>query len=269
METEALPYLVLGDSRRALLAQKLRGVITEWGRRWVGELQPTVVVEPAVPKARAGSDAPSHDCCVVDLGSQQRPRMHILCPATLLPALLGARHTLPDISSACARAPIAAALQSELLESLGNYLARAAGEADLPVHVGRWSAHCLDQPPPRKRWIAVTVSFDGIRPALSLLLDSQLAARFAPGAPSVERRDGLAKRRAAIRAAAARVEVVLGDAEVEFAQLTDLAIGDVVVLNQALTSPAQLYSANGARIGAVQLGQVGAQLAVSMLNSAR
>jgi hypothetical protein len=268
METEALPYLVLGDSRRALLAQKLRGVTVEWGRRWIGELQPTVVIEPAVPKAKAASDAAGHDCLVIDVGNRQRPRMHMLCPATLLPALLGNRHTLPEISAGCARAPIAAALQSELLESLGNCLARAAGEADLPVHVSRWSPHCLDGPL-RKRWIAVTVSFDGIRAVLSLLLDSQLAARFAPGTANVDRRDGLAKRRAAIRAAAARIEVVLGDAEVEFSQLTDLAIGDVVVLNQTLTSPAQLHSTNGTKIGAVQLGQVGTKLAVSMMTSSR
>jgi len=268
METDALPYLVLGDSRRALLAHKLRGVMMEWGGHWVGELQPAVVVEQVPPKAKSGSDAPSHDCFVVHVGSQQRARLHMLCPATLLPALLGGRHSLPDILSAGARPPIAAALQSELLESLGNCLARAAGEADLPVHIGHWSPHCLGEPL-RKRWIAVTISFDGIRPVLSLLLDSQLAARFAPGTPGVDRRDGLAKRRAAIRAAPARVEVVLGDAEVDFAQLTDMAVGDVVVLNQALTAPAQLYSTNGTRIGAVQLGQVGTQLAVSMTNSGR
>jgi flagellar motor switch/type III secretory pathway protein FliN len=264
METEALPYLVLGDSRRALLAQKLRAVMVEWGRRWVGDLQSTVVVETAVAKTKPGSDGPSQDCFVVNVGNQQRARMHMLCPATLLPALLGDRHTLPDISAAGARAPIAAALQSELLESLGNCLARAAGEADLTVHIGRWTAHCPDEPL-RKRWVAVTISFDGIRPMLSLLLDSQLAARLAPGTANADRRDALAKRRAAIRAASARVEVVLGDAEVELAQLTDLAVGDVVVLNQTLTSPAQLYSTNGTKVGAVQLGQVGTKLAVSMI----
>ena len=264
METEALPYLVLGDSRRALLAQKLRAVMLEWGRRWLGELQPAVVVESAIPKAKPGSDGPTHECFVVTVGNQQKPRMHMLCPATLLPALLGGRHTLPDISAAGARPPIAAALQSELLESLGNCFARAAGEADLLVHVARWSPHCLDEPL-RRRWVAVTISFDGIRPVLSLLLDSPLTARLAPGTATADRRDGLAKRRAAIRAASARVEVVLGDAEVEFAQLTDLAVGDVVVLNQALTSPAQLYSTNGTKISAVQLGQVGTKLAVSMI----
>jgi hypothetical protein len=137
MQAETLPYLVLGDSRRTLLAHKLRSVVLEWGRRWIGELQPAVVVEPALSKTKVASEAASHECFAVSVGDQLRPRMYALCPATLLPALLGGRHALPDTSAAGSRTPIAAALQSEVLESLASSRGSAAGGDNHALHLGR------------------------------------------------------------------------------------------------------------------------------------
>ena len=245
------PLLVLSDSRRATMATQLRTLLA----RYVGE--DVVVGVHSISEFRQQvKDHLPGALRSLHAGLQEVSRCFLA--DTLLQDVLteGGRSSLSQTSA------IAFDVQSQLH---GLVCAQLASLWRLTPHEDASSRSLRDvvADSALAQWfVCVATRPAHPQPLLAIFLSAAIVDQWVPRARSAVPEEKVLPRKAAIRDNDVRVDVVLGDVDVGCVDLTQLAVGDVLVLNQELTSPAKLQSIAGTFIAKVQVGRVGERLGV-------
>lgn len=258
-----MPILLLGETRRAALEKRIGTIVQGWSAEWATPRELTVQADTAANLLRAWNDAHSLRWKITTGASSVVA--YVLCRTGFPAELLGMNIVGIDAHPSMLDAEIATSLQSQLAESLCKHI---AGQINHREGTGcvEDAATVRDylQDARLRRWQGISVHAGMGRPLAVLLLDPNIVAKLLPAAAVERAAEKLEKRGSAVRGNAVTVEAVLGDADVMFAELANLAVDDVIVLNQALSAPAHVVS-NGVHVANAHLGQVGTNRAVSLV----
>ncbi|HWW21062.1 MAG TPA: FliM/FliN family flagellar motor C-terminal domain-containing protein [Steroidobacteraceae bacterium] len=250
----AVPYLLLGESRQRQLQERLSELVMQWHRTWAPErsTQPSVQLGPEgeaqtvrgeawTYRVLSGADTLMQICVRADL-------LRILCG-------VGAGEGVFAAGFAPAPASLAAELTQQILLALGQQVVRAAlpaAECTVQRLVG---TNCPDIVS-GVRILSVFMSADRSRPTALLTLSPTLTDALLGARPGPALREPMVGRRQASSEQLIRLRAVLGVATVSWQELNALSVGDVIVLDQALSAPCSLMAGDEREIADVALGQM-------------
>jgi flagellar motor switch/type III secretory pathway protein FliN len=249
MNLHAQAWRPLGDADERIARDRLQQPVADFSARWFATgaltVKTAVVMRPGAPVRAAlhpagalaleGDDAVFGElaCRAMDLGAAERARLFEPGSAALVRAM-------------------ASRLRQDLIEVLKAMVAGSAPTGELPA-LGLGAVRVsleFDQATSAAVWVPLTVSM-GWHPTTPV--------RPAPGTATAERRE------LALATTSVRVEAVLGCARLAAASLLDLAVGDVLVLDQTLAEPCQLREAASRRaLASARLHRSAGRYAVEM-----
>lgn len=252
----ARPYLLLGESDRGLIAQRVAAALAAWGGEWLAHGAP----EPAL----AAQTRPQAERW---LAAQAGAAQVLLGWRSGWLAQLGALLTLQPAHDARAAAPALAVKVGEaMLEALALQLLGAFSVAAPPqMH---WDAEGTPE-----AWLApgAGAAVYGLAPALPLVLalsPGLVAASLPKTRPGRAGREPLCVLARAVEACPVELAAVVGDAELELGELARLAAGDVIVLDRKLDEPLALRL-GGEPVGLIHLGTAAGGKAAQIVAAAR
>lgn len=248
------PLLLLGTRRRTALRDVLVSCIESWRSRWSAAREPLDITVPC-----EGENACPRTSFTIGLTvtSREHGELGILqTDCDILPSLLG----VVAPAEAGAAHGSARELLMEMLRSLCTELAKRAHIEDVVIEPARVSQ------PAKLRPDHLPVAFRAGHGKARIVL--WLAARavelLAPPATAKRASAPLARRREAVAPERVRLVAMLGDADVALRELVQLAVGDVIVLDQPLSRGGHLALPFGRIVAQVVLGRSGEQRAVSI-----
>lgn len=257
----AVPLLVLGESRTSALRQRLDSVVKSWHQTWSSE----GASPPVTELATEGAEHETRNGAVAIVASRDETVLLCAIASGDIGRLLvgaGAAEGLAAVS------PPTEGLSASLTENIIRELCKYIVESALP------GARCtLERQPPSSRHIAnltaarsiaATVAFGKGLPAIELVLEAEVVDALLGPRPLGASSEGMTSRRRATNDQSVRVTAVLGTAAVSWRDLTTLAAGEVLVLDQTLESPCALVVGDDTRIADAQLGTRGGALAVQI-----
>lgn len=257
-----VPFVLLGDTRRALLEGTLADRLQKWWNHWSAAGGEKVVVQtgPDADEAcrRFLQSTPS---LLVGVSIDDTLGMHIAFDGSLLPAMLGLGTSTLDHTS---DHDDVRDLQREIL----NHLVRTCLAMSLHQRIElddhrNTQAQRLTQ---AREGRCVFVLATWQRTRLVILLHPHTLDWIASRRPmpSTER---LTRRAGAIDDEHVRIEAFLGEAEVSLQELACLKPGHVIVLNQPLSQPGYLAMHDGRRLASVSVGASDVSRAVIVTKS--
>lgn len=247
----AVPYLLLGEARNALLRQRLLRAVQTWQQHWFAHtatldlvMQPAV--DPSWPESlhaafMAGEQA------VLHLGATTEFVARALCLQAM--SAPGGPSTLS--------AQLARSLQLEMLQHLGQTLLELSGVQAVAVPAADDEAGSA--PLDTRRWWCATLTQPHSFERLSLFIHPMIISGLTPIAKTTGAA-ALASRRAAIGGEAVCVEAWLGEVQLSLRDFTTLRAGDVLVLES--DQCAYLTAHDRTRIASLQPGRESQQRAV-------
>jgi hypothetical protein len=259
MREPAVPFVLLGDKHCATLRLLLMQCVSTW---WSGWKNSTDVIEVELRDDAAAAEL-KHVRTSGDYVLARDASGKSLVAVRASSEFMGALSGIPAMSSFAAAGEMAQQLRIEVLKSLCAAVLTRAKASDAVVDV---------LPPTQRvpatargsRSVCANVSLGTTKGVVTLVLMPALVELFGLHRTAMLPQDGLSRRHAAIREECVRVEAVLGSVEVTLLDLANLAVGDVIVLDQPLGQAGHLATPDGACITKIVLGRTGAQRAVSM-----
>jgi len=275
------PWLLFGERHRRLITEHVRSRAERWQREWLGRGGEPICVEVHADHD-AGRDMARdvnkfgrihESCCFEALDSSGERTLAIRAPARSLPYLAGLQGATVELADRCAdRDSFAGQLETQGLRGLAQGLLAGTrlemaefhrvpgGEMDAPGA----RSQGLRAEPGTSRHPVVLMTLGEMRSPLVLVISPEFAASLLP-----LRRDGsgserLERRSAAICDQTVSLDAVLGQVEVCIAELASLAVGDVIVMKEALSDSVDLTIVGGARVGRAVVGQFGGRRAVQI-----
>jgi hypothetical protein len=216
----AVPYLLLGEARTALLRERLLHAMQSWQQHWFVH---TVTLDLATQSAVAPSWVGSLSAVFV---VTDRPVLHIGASTEFVARSLGLQAMSAPGGSSGTAAELARSLQLEMLQHLGETLLQLSGvqASPLPATDADESEPTIDT----RRWWYATFTQPHSFERLALLIHPLIVAGLVPvqqAAPAA-----LTSRRAAIGCEVVDVEAWLGEVPLTLRDFTTLRAGDVLVL---------------------------------------
>lgn len=260
---KAVPLLVLGSSRRRMLHERLTAIVMSWYKAWASEgvTQPTVTLatDPMSREPRGGT--------VTLLALHEgMPVIYALGTADVARLLVGVGTADGALAALISPADgLSLSLAEGVVRGLCSEILQAAFP-DSACALERQRAHGVGGPgaPVRDRNTPVIVSFGKARPAVELALAPELVDALLGPRPRVSSAERLTPRRQAGGEERVRVSAMLGTAVVSWRDLTALAAGNVLVLDQTLDSSCVLLVSGKDKLGDAQVGVVDGSLAVQI-----
>jgi hypothetical protein len=258
------PLLVLGDRRREALESRVAQALARWRAAWSGQAAESFALEAqeygGEPHAGLIAGAATH--CWAS-GGENVDAVLLLPNASLSWAVsssagtsLGSEVTLSDTPAESCLASLEHELVGTLFrEVLGGSTGGSGPRRLSPGDVDGWArdARC---------WRLQAQGAGSIR-GFTLLLSASAIDALLPR-PRLEKAS-LEPRRAAVGDDRVALRAVLGDTAVSVSDLAQLAVDDVILLDQSLTDSLRLVSArSGAAVAAAQLGRAGPRRAVKL-----
>jgi hypothetical protein len=264
MSDLAIPWLLLGDTRRRALAQRIERATEDWRRDWLpGHTQPIGVAIEDVLSRPTDIRTPEAICFQVLIGGEVS--LVLVVPRRSLASLVGApshgadsSHRLADDTS------LAAALEREALRRLAAVLLKdsAAGACELQK-LTQGAVDVLREYS-KARFICACITADDARCVLDVLIAPTVVERFLPKRPSAPDAERVERRRLAVGAETVHLDGLLGFAEVSVSELTALSPGDVIVLDQTLADAGGVAIHGGERFSAAAPGHVDGKRAIQI-----
>jgi hypothetical protein len=260
---KGVPLLVLGGARRRMLQDRLTSIVKGWHKAWASEgvAEPTVTLatDPISREPRGGT------VTIIAL-REGAPVMYAIGTADVARLLVGVG--APEGALAAIISPadgLSLSLAEGVVRGLCNEIVKSAFPK-VECVLERQRAYVAHGPgtPVRDRSTPVTLSFGRARPAVELALAPELVDALVgprPAAPSGER---MTSRGDASREECVRLSAMLGTAAVSWRDLTALAAGHVIVLDQSLDSSCVLLVGGKGKLGDAQVGAVNGSLAVQI-----
>jgi flagellar motor switch/type III secretory pathway protein FliN len=254
------PFLLLGESRRQALIERISRDIGQWQRSWLPDRELPVRVD--VVEARgAAVDIRTMEGATFRARVGKEMPLALIVPARSMPVLAGAHPSGMDATSRFAdEHSLAATLEREALRRLATALL-GGSNAELE-HCAGTSAEMLRELG-AARYLRAGITL-GERTLLIALLSPAFVETVAPRRSAAATAERVERRRAAALIESVAVEALLGNAEVTVSELAALALGDVIVLDRKLTDAGDLSVRNGERIGDITLGQLDGRRAVQI-----
>jgi flagellar motor switch/type III secretory pathway protein FliN len=256
--TETMPYLLLGSSQRAALHDALAVRIARWRERWSTATFTTTISVPETLSS-GWSQFTHQGGALFSAIADGVALLHVYAMPDFIPILLGvdAHGRGPTVTSH----EVADRLRAEMMRSLCTTMLQGMSGDRLDFEDGCGARLARLDAARKQRALPVSVSFGPVGGRWTVVLHPRVVESLAPRR-RVASSQPLERRRLAIAQEQLRVEAVLGEVEVSLAELTSLSCDDVIVLDQALSQPAQLLTETGMRVCGVVLGSDGARLAV-------
>ena len=260
---KTVPLLVLGATRRRMLQDRLTAIVKGWHKAWASEgvAEPTVTLatDPISREPRGGT--------VMILGSRAGALV-IYATGTADVARLLAGVGAPEGALAAIISP-ADGLSLSLAEGVVRGLCSEIVKAAFPnteCVLERQRTHLVNAPGAhlRDRNTPVIATFGRARPAVEFSLAPELVDALLGPRPAVSGTERLTSRRAASTDERVQVSATLGTAVVSWRDLTALAAGNVLVLDQTLDSACALLVSGKGKLGDAQVGVVNGALAVQI-----
>jgi len=255
---EVRPYLVLGASDQRFLLERIDAALAAWREDWLPKNTPGFRLAPV-------SQPQAERWLAADAG--ERRRVLLGCPSGWI-AEVGALLTAqtPNAAAATGVPELAAQVGEAVLKGLAVGIFRyCSGAAPAKPQWG-------DEAPP-ETWArpgaGAAIYSCELSPGfpLVLALSPELVAASLPKAQSTAREPLVAAWRA-VEPCAVIVEAVVGEAEIELGELSQLAAGDVIVLDRELDDPLLLRLDIGEPVGQIHLGTAGGKKAVQVVGPA-
>ncbi|HEY6124845.1 MAG TPA: FliM/FliN family flagellar motor C-terminal domain-containing protein [Steroidobacteraceae bacterium] len=262
---KAPPLLFLGDRRREAVITRIAAASRRWRQMWspgADDAFEAVCDAPAVGGFSEPVASVATTCWSIDVGNERTAVL--LLPHSTFAWVVheGAGALPPDSAGMQAPDSVTGKLEYEVARTLLTEL--CAPEIREPVSVTRlpadalpdwsrdtraWSLHV--KAPASGRGFCLLVSaarLELLAPARAVVADKSLAAR----------RDAIGDHTVALRA-------VVGETSLSINELADLALDDVLVLDQHLSEPVSLVGApSGTPVGAGNLGRAGSRRAIKV-----
>jgi flagellar motor switch/type III secretory pathway protein FliN len=260
-----VPLLLLGESRRRLLLQRLERVVADWHAAWASEGIPPPTVE--LPAAASVLDS-GRQCVALAAFTDGELLSHVEADPDFVKALCVSSHRERlSLSFTSARGRLEGALTEQVL---GALLTALVGFA-LPTvtcAVRKGGREVLDEA--GLHWhrrafrVRVVVGHSEGRRTLELDAAPCLVEGFLGGRPEVSGTETLSARRHAVEAERVTVTISLGSASVSWGELTALSVGDAIVLDQDLNAACTLSVSGSKAVAEAHLGRIDRALAVQI-----
>lgn len=260
---EAIPYLLLGETRRRSLQERLGILVDRWYRTWA----PETAAEPHAELSNDVTPTIRGETWTFVASQAQQPVVQATVPVDSLRMLGGG----PGVGSltntvdawhgglvAVLTERVVAALCTDILHS-------AFPAAACTVHrLGRTANMMVTRPGSGAQTLVVSIATDRPRPALELLLTSSVVDALLAGRPVAPRGEPMMGRRKASHEQCVAISAVLGSATVSWRDLQALCVDDVIVLDQNLATPCTLQIGGTTPIADAQLGRIDDMLAAQV-----
>jgi flagellar motor switch/type III secretory pathway protein FliN len=258
------PWLLFGERHRRLITEHVRARAERWQRDWLagrgGAISVDVHADPDTTKVSRVHES----CCFEALDSSGERSVLIKAPARSLPHLAGLHGPPPELAERCAdRDSLAGQLETEALRRLAESL--LAGTRLEMAEFHRVPGSEADAAGARAgRHPVALMTLGDMRSPLVLMISPEFATSLLPLRRDISGSERLERRSAAICEQTVSLDAVLGQVEVCIAELASLAVGDVIVMNEALCDSVDLTISGGARVGRAVVGQSGGRRAVQI-----
>ena len=260
---KGVPLLVLGGARRRMLQDRLTAIVKGWHKAWASEgaAEPTMTLatDPISREPRGGA-------VMIIAQRESAPVMYAIGTADVARLLIGVG--APEGALAAIISPadgLSLSLAEGVVRGLCNEIVKAAFPNTECV-LERQRAHVATGPgtPARDRSTPVTLNFGKARPAVELSLAPELVDALLGPRPAAASEERMASRREASKEECVRLSAMLGTAVVSWRDLTALAAGHVIVLDQSLDNSCVLLVSGKGKLGDAQVGAVNGSLAVQI-----
>jgi len=279
-----VPILLLGDTRKRIIAEYVRASVERWRRAWAEDPKPRIAVEIAGTESLVGRWS-SRSCF---LANSERGSLCLFVAPRCLPAIAGLRGlTLDTAHRQVDPDTLAAGLELEALQRLvGDLVGGARGDmTSLDRNAaGRHAAEhnatergaaaraTLERttlPIPAAirqlgatRCAVASITLGDAEATFSIALSPAFVASLLPTRNDFALGERVEPRRAAAAEQPVGIEAVLGHAEVSVRDLALLAVGDVIVMDESLSDPGSLQIEGGGRVCRVMPGRLDSRRAV-------
>lgn len=254
------PIVLLGSSRRQQLTQVLLKTLRAWRQQWGSNSHASLVVDCGDSVTRRTA-LPGGRLVAFGADGVDGPLLMIAIPADVQHELLGVTTPRSPLDGG---GEIAGVVLKEALQALCVRMSE-------PVAAERPSVHAYQGDKLAHAWgrnaCTVTVKTAADRVLLWARLSPQLLLAMLP-APVSKSAEPVESRRSAIGDEVVDVHAWLGSAEVTLADLTTLQVGDVILLEANVNGAGYLALSDGRQLGAIRLGRVAEQRAVTVLSKA-
>jgi hypothetical protein len=259
------PLLFLGDRRREAVLKKVSAAARRWRQAWAAQAGEEFEAGCEPPSA-AGFTLPVASVATsawqLELGGEQIAVL-LLPHATFAWVLHEGGAAPPESAAAVAEGSLGEKLEQEvarsfLLEACGvDAREVAAVRRVVPGDLSEWSRAA-------RAWKWQLRSAAGR--SLTLLMSSARLEMLAP-ARAVAGIHPLAARREAVGQNTVTLRALLGETRLPVRELAELALDDVLVLDQPLGEPVSMVCAEGSTaVVAGSLGRAGARRAIKIIN---
>jgi hypothetical protein len=259
-QAHIVPWLVLGEARRGQLLERLDTIVHDWHGTWssAGAAEPAAVLsaEPGVLEARGGAVTlvARHESLVLLHATASADVARMLVGVGAPDGALAAVITRPDgLTLSLAEGAVRALCGKLVQAAFADMSCTVERQRTVPAVGAR-----------RNRGVAATVTLGKSRIALEMLLAPELVDALLGDRPAVTGPEPLVSRRRASSEERVQLSALLGAASVSWRDLTTLAAGDVLVLEQSLESPCALVAGGSGKVAEAQLGSRAGSLAVQI-----
>lgn len=260
----AQPLLFLGDTRRSAIAARVAAAARRWRQHWVpgaGETFESTCDAPQAGGFAAPVAAVATSCWALDVAGE-RVAVLLLPHGTFAWCVLEAGAASLDLGGAFAMDSLAETLEHEVARSLlTETCLRDAREA---ANVTRLPASELPDWSRAARAWTLALKTAGCGRGCTLLVAAARLEVLAP-ARALPRGATLGTRRDSVGENVVTLRAVVGEASMSVTELAELALDDVLVLDQHLAEPVTMIAPDsGAAVVAGNLGRAGARRAIKV-----
>lgn len=260
----AQPLLFLGDRRRAALTARTSAAARRWRQHWMpgsGDVFESECEAPHAGGFAAPVAAVATSCWALQVAGD-RIAVLLLPHGTFAWCVTESGAAVLDLGGAFAVDSLAEKLEHEVARTLlAETCLRDAREV---ASVTRMATDELADWSRAARAWTLTLQTTGCARGCTLLVAALRLEQLAP-ARAPARGDGLGARRDAVGENVVALRAVVGEVSMSVSELAELALDDVLVLEQRLTEPVTLMSpVNGAAVAAGNLGRSGARRAIKV-----
>jgi hypothetical protein len=260
----AQPLLFLGDRRRAAITTRTATAARRWRQHWLTAANDSFAVECEAPRATGPASpiaAVATGCWALDVAGERVATL-LLPHGTFAWCVLEAGAAALDFGGGVAAESLAGELEQEVARTLlAEVCLRDAREVAAVTRIA--ASELQDWSRAQRAW-KLTLTTPGCTRGCVLLVAGSRLELLAPARPPVPG-DALGVRRDAVGENVVKLRAVVGETSMSVTELAELALDDVLVLDQRLTDPVTLWSPeSGAAVVAGNLGRSGARRAIKV-----
>jgi flagellar motor switch/type III secretory pathway protein FliN len=254
------PIMLLGDTRKRVIGEYVRAGVERWRRAWAEDPKPRITVEVAGTESLVGRWS-SQSC--FQANSARGATLCMFVAPRCLPAIAGLRGWVPDAAHRQSDPDtLAARLEFEGLQRLARELLSGARTEmttfertplPVPAAIRQFGA---------ARCPVASITLGEAEATFSIVLSPVFVAALLPTRNDSQQDERVEPRKSAVAEQSVGVEAVLGHAEVSIRELAQLAVGDVIVMDEVLSDPGSLQVEGGGRVCRVALGRLDGRRAV-------